>query len=365
MADMSGQFYRRLEFPCKQSSSNDQSLAVGVKTASTDAVDLNNNDSEVEDGEIRYENFPRSDPRNKHNLHYDKAIIAVDRGDATRSNVVNVVNDLPSLISFLRSVNSNAIRADTTTVFYTHKDDAPANNISSANVVCCLAPLSFFDSIRAKLQECVISVSLDPSKQKNAEAFRSLLSFLSKNDQVGVMAKDKHSRVSFIEPMYLREGHVAARLYYGSLDTLEQARDEALQQSYINAIAEQANASLNPSSSTSSSPAAVAVVSPSLGPDELSNSESEAQGQGQTKTEITLFGDFNFTNMFEKRCCSKEGGDYTQADADANHDQSVAVGVFDCASEAVHTDDLAFDDYLLEEIIDEMNAEAEIGRAHV
>ena len=71
-------------------------------------------------------------------------------------------------------------------------------------------------------------------------------------------------------------GHVAARLYYGSLDTLEQARDEALQQSYINAIAEQANASLNPSSSTSSSPAAVAVVSPSLGPDELSNSESEA-----------------------------------------------------------------------------------------
>jgi hypothetical protein len=63
--------------------------------------------------------------------------------------------------------------------------------------------------------------------------------------------------------------------------------------------------------------------------------------------------------MFEKRCCSKEGGDYTQADADANHDQSVAVGVFDCASEAVHTDDLAFDDYLLEEIIDEMNAEAD------
>lgn len=314
MADMSGQFYRRLEFPCKQSSSNDQSLAVGVKTASTDAVDLNDNDSEVEDGEIRYETFPRSDPLYKHNLHYDKAIIAVDRGDATRSNVVNV-NDLLSLISFLRSVNSNAIRADTTTVFYTHKDDAPANNISSANVVCCLAPLSFFDSIRAKLQECVISVSLDPSKQKNAEAFRSLLSFLSKNDQVGVMAKDKHSRVSFIVPMYLREGHVAARLYYGSLDTLEQARDEALQQSYINAIAEQANASLNPSSSTSSSPAAVAVVSPSLGPDELSNSESEAQGQGQTKTEITLFGDFNFTNMFENRCCSKEGGDYTYTQA--------------------------------------------------
>ena len=92
--------------------------------------------------------------------------------------VVNV-NDLPSLISFLRSVDSNAIRADTTTVFYTHKDDAPANNISSANVVCCLVPLSFFDSIRAKLQECVISVSLDPSKQKNAEAFRSLLSKLS------------------------------------------------------------------------------------------------------------------------------------------------------------------------------------------
>ena len=120
----------------------------------------------------------------------------------------------------------------------------------------------------------------------NAEAFsfRSLLSFLSKNDQVGVMAKDKHSRVSFIVPMYLREGHVAARLYYGSLDTLEQARDEALQQSYINAIAEQANASLNPSSSTSSSPVAVAVVSPSLGPDELSNSESEAQGQTKTET---------------------------------------------------------------------------------
>jgi len=92
MADMSGQFYRRLEFPCKQSSSNDQSLAVGVKTASTDAVDLNDNDSEVEDGEIRYETFPRSDPLYKHNLHYDKAIIAVDRGDATRSNVVNVVS---------------------------------------------------------------------------------------------------------------------------------------------------------------------------------------------------------------------------------------------------------------------------------
>jgi hypothetical protein len=62
MADMSGQFYRRLEFPCKQSS--------GVKTASTDVVVLNDNDSELEDGEIRYENFPRSDPRNKHNLHY-------------------------------------------------------------------------------------------------------------------------------------------------------------------------------------------------------------------------------------------------------------------------------------------------------
>jgi hypothetical protein len=73
---------------------------------------------------------------------------------------------------------------------------------------------------------------------------------------------------------------------YGSLDTLEQARDEALQQSYIKAIAEQAMASLNSSSSTSSSPAAVAVVSPSLGPDpdELSISESEAQGQTKTET---------------------------------------------------------------------------------
>jgi hypothetical protein len=126
----------------------------------------------------------------------------------------------------------------------------------------------------------------------------------------------------------LREGHVAARLYYGSLDTLEQARDEALQHNYINAIAEHAIASLNSSSSTSSSPAAVAVVSPSFGPDELSNSESEARG------------------------------DHTQTDADANHDQSVAVGVFDCASGAVHTDDFAFDDYLPEEIFDEMNAEA-------
>jgi hypothetical protein len=61
--------------------------------------------------------------------------------------------------------------------------------------------------------------------------------------------------------MALREGHVAARLYYGSLGTLEQARDEALQQSCIKAITEQAIVSLNPSSSTSSSPAAVAVVS--------------------------------------------------------------------------------------------------------
>ena len=94
------------------------------------------------------------------------------------------------------------------------------------------------------------------------------------------MPKDKHSRVSFIVivpmAMDLREGHVAARLYYGSLDTLEQARDEALQQSYIKTIAEKAITSLNSSSSTSSSQAAVAVVSPSLGPDELSNSESEA-----------------------------------------------------------------------------------------
>ena len=118
----------------------------------------------------------------------------------------------------------------------------------------------------------------------------------------------------------MREGHVAARLYYGSLDTLEQARDEALQHNYINAIAEHAIASLNSSSSTSSSPAAVAVVSPSFGPDELSNSESEARG------------------------------DHTQTDADANHDQSVAVGVFDCASGAVHIDDFAVDDYLPEEI---------------
>jgi hypothetical protein len=40
--------------------------------------------------------------------------------------------------------------------------------------------------------------------------------------------------------------------------------------------------------------------------------------------------EFNFTNMFTVRCCScgKEGGDYTQADADGNHDQeSVAVDV--------------------------------------
>ena len=86
------------------------------------------------------------------------------------------------------------------------------------------------------------------------------------------MAKDKHSRVSFLVPMVLREGHVAARLYYGSLDTLEQAREEALQQSYIKAIAEKAITSLNSSTSISSSPAAVAVAvaSPSLGPDEVS-----------------------------------------------------------------------------------------------
>ena len=135
MADMSGQFYRRLEFPCKQSSSNDQSLAGGVKTASTDAVDLNDNDSEVEDGEIRYETFPRSDPLYKHNLYYDKAIIAVDQGDATRSNIVNVnvVNEILSLIQILRSNKSNATPVDTTTVFYTHNDDVPTNNISSAS----------------------------------------------------------------------------------------------------------------------------------------------------------------------------------------------------------------------------------------
>jgi hypothetical protein len=100
-------------------------------------------------------------------------------------------------------------------------------------------------------------------KQKNAEAFRSLLSFLSKNDQVGVVEKDKHSRESFIVPMAMPlregEGHVATHLYlyYGSLDTLEQAREEALQRSYIKAITEQTIASLNPSSSTSSSSAAV------------------------------------------------------------------------------------------------------------
>jgi hypothetical protein len=68
----------------------------------------------------------------------------------------------------------------------------------------------------------------------NAEAFsfRSLLSFLSKNDQVGavsVVAKDKYSRVSFFVfvPMVLHEGHVAAHFYYCSFDTLEQAGKEA------------------------------------------------------------------------------------------------------------------------------------------
>jgi hypothetical protein len=65
--------------------------AVGVGTASTDAVDLNDNDSEVEDGDIRYKTSPRNDPLYKHGLHYDKAIIADDQGDATRSNVVNVI----------------------------------------------------------------------------------------------------------------------------------------------------------------------------------------------------------------------------------------------------------------------------------
>ena len=49
-----------------------------------------------------------------------------------------------------------------------------------------------------------------------------------------------------------------------------------------------------------------------------------------TRDDITVLGEFNFnfTNMFEKRRCSKEGGDHTQTDADANHDhESVAVGV--------------------------------------
>ena len=34
-----------------------------------------------------------------------------------------------------------------------------------------------------------------------------------------------------------------------------------------------------------------------------------------TRDDITILGEFNFTNMCTKRCCSKEGGDYTYTQA--------------------------------------------------
>ena len=91
---------------------------MGVETASTDAVDLNDNGREVGDEAILFSSIIFVKQSNQSS---DRG-----RGDETRSNVVN---DLPSLISILRSDNdkSNALRTDTTTNFYSHKDDAPTN----------------------------------------------------------------------------------------------------------------------------------------------------------------------------------------------------------------------------------------------
>ena len=86
------------------------------------------------------------------------------------------------------------------------------NNISSSIAVCCFTSLSFFDTTPSNLKKINISVSLDPLKNKNSEPFLSL-SFLHESALVCVVAKDKCSRASFLVPMNLREGYVAAHLY--------------------------------------------------------------------------------------------------------------------------------------------------------